>query len=90
MTNNSSIRVWVRSLGQSCRVRMDTIEHARWVLERLKEKKALEGLLQVDIQITEAGCSFEIPNATQRTLATLESALEEIPEVDLMLSPESK
>lgn len=86
---NSSIRVWVRSLGQSCRIRVQSEEEARWLLEQLDRKKALDGLSDVKIYTTDSGCLFEIPTATQRTLATLETALEEIPEVDLMLSPES-
>lgn len=89
MAANSSIRVWVRSLGQSCRVRMESVEQARWVLERLEQKKALQGLREVEIHATEGGCQFEIPNASRGALATLESALGEIPEVDLMLSPEA-
>lgn len=88
MGTSSPVRVWVRSLGQSCRVRLENIEQARWVLARLQEKHALEGLSQLEIRTTEAGSLFEIPNATQRTLATLEAALGEIPEVELMLSPE--
>jgi hypothetical protein len=89
MGMQSPVRVWVRSLGQSCRLRVENVEQAHWVLARLEEKSALEGLSQIDIRPTEAGCLFEIPNASLRTLASLEVALGEIPEVELMLSPEA-
>ncbi len=89
MTTKTQIRVWVRSLGNSCRVRVESEETAHWLLKRLTERNALTGLERVVIQETEAGCRFQIPNATERTLATLESALRQIPEVELMLSPEA-
>ncbi len=85
----TTIRVWVRSLGNSCRVRVESMENARWLLARLTEKKALAGLSQMEITPTDSGCLFQIPNATKRTLETLETALGAIPEVQLMLSPES-
>jgi hypothetical protein len=68
---------------------MESVEQARWVLAQLNRKRALEGLLAVNIQPTTNGCLFEVPNASNRTLATLEAALGEIPEVELMLSPEA-
>lgn len=89
MPTMSRVRVWIRSLGPSCRVRLESAKQAQWVLAQLEEKKALEGLIEVAIQTTANGCLFEIPNASKRTLATLEAALGEIPEVELMLSPEA-
>jgi hypothetical protein len=65
------------------------MEHARWLLGELKKLKALEGLDNVEIQPTEEGCRFQISNADERTLASLETALEQIPDVELMLSPEA-
>jgi hypothetical protein len=89
MATMSRVRVWVRALGQSCRVRLESAEQAEWVLAQLEKKKALEGVVKVEIQAAAMGCLFEIPNASKRTLATLEAALGEIPEVELMLSPEA-
>lgn len=88
MSINSAVRVWVRSLGDRCRVRVESMETAHWLLQCLTEKRVLAGLESVEIRRTKTGCLFEIPNSTQRTLATLEQALGEIPEVELMLSPE--
>jgi hypothetical protein len=88
MATNSPVRVWVRSLGNSCRVRVDSVEDARWILDRLKAENALTGLEQLKIESTNSGFQFQIPNATRRTLATLENALGRISGVELMLSPE--
>ena len=88
MSTNSGVRVWVRALGDRCRVRVESMETAHWLLQCLTEKSALAGLESVEIRRTTSGCLFELPNSTQRTLATLERALGEIPEVELMLSPE--
>ena len=89
MTAKPTIRVWVRSLGNGYRFRLESEESGQWLLERLKEQDALAGLGPVEIQTTDAGCRFQIPNADQRTLDTLERALKEIAGVELMLSPDA-
>lgn len=89
MATLSPVRVWVRALGQSCRVRLEGVEQAQWVLAQLEKKKALEGVVEVEIRTTANGCLFEVPNASKGALATLEAALGAIPEVELMLSPEA-
>ncbi len=89
MASTSPIRVWVRTLGNSCRMRLESKEHAQWLLDRLRERNALDELDKVEIHPTDAGCRIQIPNAAERTLTTLETALREIPDVELMLSPEA-
>lgn len=82
-------RVWVRSLGQNCRIRVESVQNALWLLDRLTQLHALVGLDGIDITPTESGCKFQIPSSTERTLGTLEAALRRIPGVRLMLEPES-
>ncbi len=89
MTPTSPIRVWVRTLGNSCRIRLESQDHAQWLLAQLRERNALIGSDDVQIHPTDSGCRIQIPNAAERTLTTLETALREIPDVELMLSPES-
>lgn len=89
MVTGNRIRVWVRALGQECRVRVDSVETAQWLVDRLTERKALTGLEFIDMTPTESGCKFPIPNGPHRNLATLETALHSIPGVQLMLEPES-
>lgn len=88
MDTNNSIRVWVRALGNSCRLRVDSLETARWLLDRLVEQNARLGEIPIEIQTTDSGCRFQIPNESQ-TLAALESTLGQIPGVEVMLSPET-
>lgn len=88
MSSNSTVRVWVRTLGNSCRVRLESQEHGQWLLDRLKERNALECLGPVEIHATETGCRLLISNSDRKTLETLETALREISGVELMLSPE--
>jgi hypothetical protein len=83
------VRVWVRPLGNGWRVRVESVENATWLIDRLKETHELIGLEYVEMRSTEAGCMFEIPNSSRRTRLTLESALAQIPGVRLMLEPES-
>ena len=89
MLSTNSVRVWVRPLGQGCRIRVESVEHAFWLLERLIETNRLVGLDGVELNSTESDCTFEIPTSSQRTRLTLESSLEQISGVQLMLEPES-
>lgn len=82
-------RVWVRSLGNACRVRVEGVHNAEWLVDRLARTSALEGLDSVDLQPHGSICTFEIPNSIARTLASLETELAQMPGVELMLEPES-
>lgn len=89
MVTTNTIRVWVRSLGEDCRIRVESVETAQWLIDRLTERDALPGLEYLDLQPTATGCVFRIPNAPDRSLAALERVLSQIPAVHLMLEPES-
>lgn len=84
-----TVRVWVRSLGNACRVRVEGRDNTQWLVNYLSNTPALVGLKFVDIQPHGATCTFEIPNSTDRTLTTLETVLARVPGVKLMLQPES-
>jgi len=90
MNSNSPVRVWVRSLGNSCRVRLESVDDAHWLFTRLLEENAIPEQNQIEIQPTDTGLQFQIPNKDGRTLATLESTLGRIAGVKLMLSPEAE
>lgn len=82
-------RVWVRSLGNACRVRVEGSDNARWLVDRLSQTPALAGLEFVDVEPCGTTCTIRVPNSAERTLATLEKELADIPGVELMLEPES-
>jgi hypothetical protein len=84
-----STRVWVRSLGNACRVRVEGTENARWLVNRLAETPALAGLEFVDVEGSGTTCTFRVPNSAERTLATMEKELADIPGVVLRV-PEAR
>jgi hypothetical protein len=84
-----STRVWVRALGNACRVRVESADNAQWLVDRLAQTPALAGLNFVDVQPGGKSCSFQVSNSVERTLQSLESELAQIPGVQLMLEPES-
>jgi hypothetical protein len=85
----ASTRVWVRSLGNACRVRVEGTGNAQWLVDRLAQTPALAGLEFVDVKPDGTTCTFRVPNSAERTLASLEQELAHIPGVQLMLEPES-
>ncbi|MFN9287086.1 MAG: hypothetical protein ACK6EB_03380 [Planctomyces sp.] len=80
--------VWVRPLGESCRVRVSGTGNAKWLMQRLAgafplgNAQACQERQQLDV------CSFEVPCSMPDSRNSLESALAEIPEVRLMTRPE--
>jgi hypothetical protein len=89
MEHAATTRVWVRSLGSACRVRVEGADSAQSPVDRLAQTPALAGLQFVDVQSSGSTCTFEIPGSPERTLATLEHELASMPDVQLMLEPES-
>ncbi|QDV20876.1 hypothetical protein Pan153_55550 [Gimesia panareensis] len=89
-------RVWVRALSDSCRVSVDNIGNAALVLDSLSQIEALKGLTSVtlivelkdDLMPSASKCSFIVPGSSNRTLQTLENALRQMPNVELMLEPD--
>lgn len=88
-------RVWVRSLGNSCRVSVDNLGAVALVLDGLSQTEALKGLESVDLAVELKGdsvpsasrCTFVVPGSAERTLAALERALRQVSGVELMLEP---
>jgi hypothetical protein len=80
-------RVWIRPLGDDCRVRVDGIENARWLLSRLSQSFVFKGSESI-IDDEASSCSiFRVPYSSQSPRARFEKVLAAIPEVKLMLDP---
>jgi hypothetical protein len=90
MESTASTRVWVRSLGNACRVRVEGADNAQRLVDRLAQTPALAGLQFVDVQPNGSTCTFQVPASVERTLATLEHELGSMSGVQLMLEPESQ
>jgi hypothetical protein len=80
-------RVWLRPLGENCRVRVDGIGNARWLLTQLEKVPAIRAIGQLDVEIDAPRCTFAIPYHASLSPATFQRALAAIPEVRLMLEP---
>lgn len=88
------VLVWVRSLGEACRVSIDTLNGAALVLDRLNQTGALDGLTSVDLRLelkgampSDSKCSFSVPGSPERTLSSLEKVLGAADGVKLMNEP---
>lgn len=90
-----TVRVWVRSLGNSCRVSVDNLSGVALVLDRLSHTDVLKGVKSVSLTVelkdsqqpSESNCTIELGDKAEHTLAALEIALSDAPDVELMLAP---
>lgn len=85
-----SIRVWVRTLGNTCRVRVDKEEHLHWLVEQLSRDPEYTGLKKLDLDTAREKCLLHISYSESGSLARLEEALSQIRGVQLMTEPEFK
>ena len=81
----NAFEVWVRPLGECCRVRVSGVGNAEWLLQRLSESHAINNAEPCSETDT---CSFEVPCSESTSRNRLEKALAAIPEVKLMMRPE--
>lgn len=78
-------RVWIRPLGEICRVRVEGLENTRWLLGRLGRAFVFKSC--EPIQQEQDSCSFQVPYDEQLSRAGFEKLLAAIPEVHLLLQP---
>ena len=80
--------VWVRPLGESCRVRVRGIGNAEWLLRQLGESHSINNAEPCPETPEADICSFEVPCSEPKSRNRLEKVLASIPEVKLMMRPE--
>ena len=84
----NAFRVWIRPLGDFCRVRVDGMENARWLLSRLSESfvfQTCEGIREIE---GSSCCTFQVPYNPPLSRSHFEKLLVAIPPVKLMSEPE--
>ncbi len=82
-----TFRIWLRPLGDSCRVRIDGIANARWLLDRLKGTVAFQPFVP-DVEASELErCTFRVPCNSRAAASRLQTLLTALPEVRLMTEP---
>ena len=79
--------VWVRPLGNNCRLRVDGIRNAQWLLEHLARSFVFKTSDPMDEEQGSSCCTFQVAYSSQMSRRGLEKLLAGIPEVDLMTEP---
>jgi hypothetical protein len=84
----NAINVWLRPLGDFCRVRVDGIENARWLLDRLSQSFVFKTFEPFAETMGSSVCSFQVPYNPPLSRSKFERLLAAIPEVHLSREPE--
>ncbi len=79
--------VWLRPLGNACRVRVDGSYNAMWLMGRLGHSLVGKTSAVLDEERGSPCCTFHVDYSSQMSRPALEGLLAGIPEVELMLEP---
>ena len=83
----NAFRVWTRALGYMCEVRVDGIENAKWLLDRLGRSFVFKTSEPIDEEADSSCCTFRVMYGSQMSRRVLERLLTAIPEVSLVPVP---
>jgi hypothetical protein len=83
----NTFRVWIRPLGDDCRVRVDGMQNARWLLDRLSQWFVFKGSESIHDDEASSCSTFRVPYSSQLSRPRFEKLLTAIPEVKLMSDP---
>jgi hypothetical protein len=83
-------RVWLRPLGDFCRVRVDGITNAQWLLTRLSRDFVFKTFEPIGEEEGSSCCSFQIPYNPPFSHAKSQRLLAAIPPVQVMTEPEQR
>lgn len=78
-------QVWVRQVGNSCRVRVDGMQNAAWLLDRLARALVFKTSGPVVDDWDSYSSTFQVACSGQMTFLMVRRALVAIPEVSLTL-----
>ena len=80
-------RVWIGPLGGNCRVRVDGIRNAQWLLNRLGHSFVFKTADPMNEEGSSSYCTFRVAYDFQTSRRGLERLLAAMPEVKLMTNP---
>lgn len=83
----NTFRVWIRPLGDDCRVRVNGTENARWLLNRLSQSFVFKDCESIHDDEALSCSTFRVPYSSQIPRSKFERLLVAIPEVQLMPDP---
>jgi hypothetical protein len=80
----TGFRVWIRHVADDCRVRVDGMQNAKWLLARLGRSSVFKNAKPIDDEAGSSSCIFHLRCSSQMPRPTLERLLAAIPEVELL------
>ena len=80
-------RVWLRPLNNGCKVRVDGLKNARWLLTRLSQSFVFKSSEAMNEDEFFPACVFSVPYGSQMSDSLFWKLLRDISEVDLMPDP---
>ena len=83
----NAFRVWINPRDSACRVRVDGILNARWLLNRISQSFVFKSSEPMDEDVATAFTSFQVKYSSQMSSSGFTKLLAAIPEVNLMLEP---
>ena len=83
----NTFRVWIRPLYNVCRVRVDGINNAMWLLTRLSQSFVFKGSEPTEDDEGASCSTFHVPYNSRMSHFNLERLLAGIPQVQLMSDP---
>jgi hypothetical protein len=79
--------VWLRPLGNNCRVRVDGVKNVPWLLARLSQSFVFKTSEEVHEEQDSSCCTFQLAYSSQMPRRAVEKLLASIPEVRVMADP---
>ena len=83
----AGFRVWIRPLGNCCRMRVEGRENAEWLLNRLSPFLVTRTSESIRGEDGSNCCRFSVASAPVQSCPTFDLLLASIPEVNLMWEP---
>lgn len=80
-------QVWIRPVGDFCRIRVDGDVNARWLVLRLSQAFVFRTFEPLEQDARTPYCSFRVPYNPPLSSAGFRQILLGIPEVELMREP---
>lgn len=80
-------RVWVRPLGEACRVRVEGLDNGKWLLDRLLNLTIIPNGEAVGRETSSGFYTFLVPYNAMVTRSKLAEVLAELSEVEVMCEP---
>jgi len=83
----NAFRVWIRPLGSNCQVRVDGINNAKWLINRLGHSFVFKTADPMNEEEGSSCCTFRLAHSSHVSRRGFERLLVAIPEVQLMMGP---